>query len=242
MNHLNFSILIPTRDRPKFIRKRIQNIINTSYDMSQIDVLIAFDRDDKETHNELENIRSNKYSIYSISRDRSDHLNADYYNWLAGLSQGKYLWANGDDILINTKNWDKILKEKIDNYLIDKPDGIAYISVKEKNSQAKHPCFPLITRKSFETLNMYFHPELLTWGADRCLWELYNGVNRILHVPEVEIEHISYHDGKAPLDETARSVRERFFRDPDCHNKVCVNIIPKQIQLLKEIINGMVRK
>ena len=62
-------------------------------------------------------------------------------------------------------------------------------------------------------------------------------VRRTLFIPEVEIEHLSYHDGKAIFDETAKSVKERFFRDPNCHNKICNYVIPQQVRILEKYIN-----
>ena len=82
----------------------------------------------------------------------------------------------------------------------------------------------------------------MSWGADRCLWELYANkkINRTLYIPKIEIEHLSYHDHKAPFDDTAKSMKERFFRDPSCHTKVVLYIIPQQVKILEKAINGMV--
>jgi hypothetical protein len=115
---------------------------------------------------------------------------------------------------------------------------LAYIQVSEDGSEAKHPCFPLITKECFDLTHMYFHPQLLSWGADRCLYEIYssNEIRRVLEVSEVHIEHLSYHDGSGQYDETAKSMKERFFRDPQCHNRVSNYIIPQNIKFIKEHI------
>lgn len=232
---MKFSLLIPTRDRIHNILPLISNIKETVSNINNIEVLFICDSDDKLTFNALF-----KYRIYDnfyfLTIKRSDYLNRDYYNKLARYSSGNYLWAIADDVKFHTKNWDIILEEKIEDYLKDKKDRIAYISVKEKGSNAKHPCFPLITKEAFKALNMYFHPELMSWGADRCLHELYSAVDRTFRIEEVEIEHLSYHDGKALYDKTAQSMKERFFRDPDCHNKVVLYVLPQQIKILKGII------
>jgi hypothetical protein len=224
------SLLCPTRGRQKNIDDLRENVLNTVSDQYNIELLIKQDGDS------LIELDSRYTFIKSFIGTRSDYLNRDYYNFLAKEAQGDYLFSIGDDVRFITKDWDKILEEKIEAYLKDKPDRIAYISVSERGSQAKHPCFPLITKEAFQTIGMYFHPQLLSWGADRCLYELYSGVNRILHIPEIEIEHLSYHDGKAPRDETANSMRERFFRDPNCHNKISQDIIPNQIEELGNYI------
>ncbi len=233
---MNFSLLCPTRNRPDNILNLNTTLYNTVSNQNNIELLFKIDNDD-ETH-----FYGSWINIKKFKDIKSDYLNRDYYNFLAKESEGKYVWAIADDIRFLTKSWDKILEEKIEEYLKDKSDRIAYISVNEKGSKAKHPCFPLITREAFNVLGMYFHPQLMSWGADRCLWEVYSGVNRVLHIPEVEIEHLSYHDGKASFDDTAKSMRERFFRDPQCHNKVSEIIVPQNIKQLEKYINGMVRK
>ncbi len=230
------SILVPTRGRRGFLKSLIVSLENTIADLNSIELLIAYDKDDIMTIRDLNGIgvKNKPYSFYG--RERSDYLNTHYYNWLAKEASGNYLFAVGDDIRFLTKNWNKLLEDKIEEYLKDKPDRIVYISVNEEGSKAKHPCFPLITKEAFQVLGEYHCSELLSWGSDRILWEIYSGIGRTLHIPEISIKHLSYHDGSAPFDETAKSMKERFFRNPNAHNFVSENIVPKQIEKLKKYI------
>jgi hypothetical protein len=242
------SLICPTRNRIINVINLISNLEDTIKDFGKVELWLCADDDDKitldyfKTMDYLKSIEKLQSRIFTCTQKRSDFLNKDYYNNIANYCNGKYLFSIGDDVRFRTKGWETILIEKTEEYLKDKRDRIAYISVTERGSQAKHPCFPIITKEAFNALGMYFHPELMSWGADRCLWELYSGINRVLYVPEIEIEHLSYHDGKAPFDKTAESMRERFFRNPNCHNEVSANIIPKQIKELEKFINGMVGK
>jgi len=234
---LKFSILCPTRKRPTFIQDLIKNINDTVGNLNNVELIIIHDEDDFITGKILSETHTRGKSFYYLKRERSEYLNRDYYNYLASISSGKYLWAIGDDVRFLTKHWDILLEARIEEYLKDKKDRVGYIYVYEDKSQAKHPCFPLITKEAFKVLGMYFHPELLSWGADRCLWELYSGVDRILQIPEIHIQHFSYHDKTAEYDETAKSMRDRFFRDPNCHNKVVTDIVPGQIEFLRKYLN-----
>jgi len=227
------SLICPSKGRPNNVKRLINNIQNTVEE--KVELIFVFDIGEPHQLYEMKELPSN-IQICTLNIKHSDFLNKDYYNYGASFGLGKYFWCIGDDVKFLTKSWDKILKEKLEDYLKDKPDRIAYISVSEEKSKAKHPCFPLITSEAFKALDMYFHPDLMSWGADRCLWELYSGVDRILHIPEIEIQHLSYHDGLGEFDKTAKSMKERFFRDPNCHNKVSTNIIPQQIRFLKNYI------
>jgi hypothetical protein len=225
------SLLVPSRGRPKNIEQLRENILNTTSDIYDIELLLKLDSD-----NLYELDSRYDYFIKSHVDKRSSYLNRDYYNFLAKEGRGRYLWGLGDDCRIETKNWNILLYQKIEEYLKDKPDRIAYISVNEVDSQAKHPCFPLITKEAFQVLGEYHCSELLSWGSDRILWEIYSGIGRTLHIPEISIKHLSYHDGSAPFDETARSMKERFFRNPNCHNQVLETKVPHQIEKLKKYI------
>jgi hypothetical protein len=232
------SVLVPTRGRPRNCKRLIANIQDTVSDINNIEVLFAYDKDDSLTIRELSGIPTLNKPYKFFGKDRSDHLNRDYYNDLASKASGLYLFAIGVDVEIKTKNFDLLLEKKIEEYLKNKSDRLAYIQVSEDGSEAKHPCFPLITKECFDLTHMYFHPQLLSWGADRCLYEIYsnNDIKRILKIPEVHIEHLSYHDGSGQYDETAKSMKERFFRDPNCHNKVSNYIVPQNIKMIKEYI------
>jgi hypothetical protein len=226
------SILVPTRNRPKNVVDLLRNLEETLANPKEVEVFTMYDEGEKQWKD------STSFNFYVLEREHSDFLNRDYYNYMASISCGDYLFSMGDDVRILTRNWNTILKERIEEYLKDKPDRIVYVSFTEKNSTAKHPCFPLITRESFNALNMFFHPEIMSWGADRCIYEIYDGIDRIFHIPEIVIEHLSYHDGSGVFDSTAKSMKERFFRNPNCHNEVSTKIIPKQIEILKQIINN----
>jgi len=235
---MKFSLLCPSRLRPKQLFELYNNIVDTVTEPTEVELLIKFDLDDIVPSWIINETVGKLCKFYCGLR--SEYLQRDYYNWLAEKATGDYLWAIGDDVRFKTKGWDRFIPIRIEDYLLNKPDRIAYIYVDEEGSTALHPCFPLITKEAYKATGMYFHPELLSWGADRTLYELYEGIDRMYHIPNIEIKHLSYHDGKGIFDETAGSMKERFFRDPDCHNKVSRDIVPKQIEYLRGVINDSI--
>lgn len=226
------SVLVPSRNREQQFNKLIKNIYETVSDLNNIELLVKLDNDS------LYTLNSKDVFLKSFVSERSESLNRDYYNFLAKEARGQFLFGIGDDVKFLTKNWDKVLIEKIEAFLINKSDRIAYVSVNEKGSKATHPCFPLITREAFELLGEYHCSKLLSWGSDRILWEIYShpSINRTLHISDINIEHLSYHDGKAPYDETARSMKERFFRDPNCHNLISLYGVPQYRKRIENYI------
>lgn len=232
------SILVPTRGRPRYVKQLLHTLQDTVSDLNSIELLVAYDRDDDITIRELSGIGTKDFPVKFFSRQRSEWLNKDYYNYLAGEASGDYFFGVGDDVRFLTKDWTALLENKIEAYLTDKEDRIAYISVNEQGSKATHPCFPLITKEAFKVLGEYHCSKLMSWGSDRILWEIYAHptISRVLSVSEVSIQHLSYHDGTAPFDETARSMKERFFRDPNCHNSVSMYCVPQYRRIIENYI------
>ena len=237
---MTFSLLCPTRNRVHFVEQLFYNLEQSIAKPDNVELILMSDYDDKATYDLFQKQPTQKFQITYIRQDRSEYLNKDYYNYAATKAQGDYLWAIGDDVRFLTYFWDMKLTEKIEEIL--KPDRIGYFSVTEEGSQAKHPCFPIITKESFQALKIYFHPQLMSWGADRTLYEVYsaNSIRRCFHIPDVSINHLSYHDKKAVCDDTAKSMKERFFRDPECHNKVSMYQVPQHIKILERYINERV--
>jgi hypothetical protein len=237
---LKINLLVPTRSRPKYLKELFLNLAYTipSFRSNHIELFLKIDEDDIETKKAISILERNEYPFnwHYISNQKSDFLNRDYYNNLSSIVAEGLLWGIADDVRFFTDDWYKSLTNKVEEYLKDKPDRIAYISVNEEGSTAKHPCFPLITKEAFQVLGEYHCSELLSWGSDRILWEIYSGIGRTLHIPEISIKHLSYHDGSAPFDETAKSMKERFFRNPNAHNLISETKVPQQIEKLKKYI------
>jgi glycosyltransferase involved in cell wall biosynthesis len=246
---MKISLLVPSRNRVGSLKDMIRSVANTISNVNNVEILIAIDTDDKKSQENRESIEKTvkDLNVKTWSRAHSDYLNGDYYNWLAEKATGDYLWAIGDDVRFLSKDWDKILNIKVEAFLSNKHDRIAYITM-EDGTEASHCCFPLITKEAFKVLHMFLHPQLMSWGADRTIHEIYGhpSIMREINIPDIKLNHLSYHDKKAPFDETAKSIKERFFRDPDCHNKVSLYVVPQQIKFLAKYIeefdNGMVNK
>jgi hypothetical protein len=233
------SLLCPTRKRLWGITQLVKSLSITSKNRDNYELLVACDTDDVESINTLDSLIKEFPSINMrvFHREKSDFLNRDYYNFLAEKAEGDFLWVIADDIRFNTNNWDNKLYYHLESITYSLKDRIACFSVSEEGSQAKHPCFPIVTKEAFKVLGMILHPQLLSWGADRTIGEIYEAINRKYTISDVSITHLSYHNKTADFDSTAASMKERFFRNPNCHNEVSEKIVPQQIELLRKYIN-----
>lgn len=201
---MDFSIILASRERVSLLKNLIKSIKETASDISKIEVLVAIDDDDTDTHLETSQISKNYNFVRFESRKRSRFLNLDYINWLAtDHSTGKYLIIVNDDVEFKTKHWDDIIREKLDVYLADKPDGIVYGYIddghKNKNGLG-YCCFPLVSKAGVNASGICMPPECAAWNADAILWRIYVRIERICDLSDVKLAHFSYHNGTRDCD------------------------------------------
>jgi hypothetical protein len=190
-NGIIFSILVPTRERPEQLEAFIESVSNTAFNRSIVEILVAYDNDDKKTHLYIQKLNRRFGSLVKFySKQRSNMLNRDYFNWLQRFSNGTFLITCHDDCRFLTQSWDQILANKLKGYLSNKVDYIVYAN----------SAFPVISRNAVEILGYTVHPDFPSWGAGRYLERLFQSLNRLMPLSEIVIDHISYHTGKREKD------------------------------------------
>lgn len=113
----------------------------------------------------------------------------------------------GDDCIVKTKNWDKILI----NLLKKKEWCIAYT-----NDLLRRECLPInfvISYKLAEQLNFLAYPKLRHMFVDTYWRELGEYLDCLYYLPNVIIEHMHYTNNKANIDETYKSTADSWDED-----------------------------
>ena len=247
-----FSLLVPTRNRPDYLRAYLESIDKTVKYPSRIFVRIIYDDDDSVTHNLIPTIPNYKFKIYWHKRGRSNFINSDYYNFGCNNSfseENDYLFANADDVRYVQMEWDAIIESKIEMYCNNKPDRLVGVGVKDntpkpKPSLPQFPCFPLVTRESFNHFGFILHPTLPTWGCDYLFFLLYTGADRYLPIDDkVYMHHMGIHTKTGPKDETACHVEKVFntLKGNPKHNVDFIrdNTIPKQVDEFRKYLSNL---
>lgn len=247
---MNFSLIIPTRERINELDRLVNSIIETAYDLNLVEFIFICDNDYQPTIDKVKQIQS-AFLINSklLIRERSEFVNRDYYNFGASQSSGEFIWACADDLVFLHRGWDKLIYEKLSAYLNSINDKIVCAVIKHNthfvNEEArKIPSFPLISRETFNILGFLLHPQIPTWGADILLSDLYDNINRLYIIDEVcFLDHISHHTTKIPADGITRRYGEicAKYAVKDEHNMHFIrkNIIPEQVKNLIAYINNM---
>lgn len=215
----DFSLIAACRGRHNLLDNFIKSVFSTPKKKHSIELLIVADKDDEKTHEIARKNRLNNNDItLIIKQERTKYLNRDYINHAVNLSLGNYLWALGNDLEIMTKNWDEILRNKIETFLVDKPDRISYIYIDDdihKEGDYGGCCFPIVTREAVKTLGFLMPPELATWSADHYLWLLFKDFapNRIMNCFDVKLNHYCYHNKRLERDDISRQVEANAINE-----------------------------
>jgi len=237
---VNFSILIPTRNRVSLLKKAFSSIFSLAKDLNNIEVCVACDEDDKSIGISSELSNFNHFNIHYYFRSRSTNLVKDYYNWLAmNFATGKYLIMCNDDVEFTVQDWDKLTYEKLEDYLKDKPDRIVYGATEDleyvpfRKEENWFSCFPLLSRESVDAMGHFFDWEYSADNADITLIESFKRINRVLDLrKELIIKHISVRSGRREADSLLNTDLSLVIKPGNPENVICENV-----KALKERIN-----
>jgi glycosyltransferase involved in cell wall biosynthesis len=191
------SFLLPTRNRSDKLKTLLDSFIKTASSIDNYEVILVFDDDDVEHIKQFESIPKN-FNYKKIVMKRVGYNNLqEYYNTAALNSSGDWLWVWNDDSKMLSKDWDLIIEEYTNKFVIinpwnTRPEDSEYL---QTNS-----LFPIVPRKMVELLG-YFSP----WNHIDTYWNrLQNGLSllknefRIVHTHEREIDenlkNVVYHE------------------------------------------------
>lgn len=208
---MNFSFILPTRERPQLLSDLCNSLDSTAADKSNFEMIAAYDLDDTATCNIMPQLEARYPWFKSNGRNRSNNISKDYHNWLKDQVAGDYVIICNDDTVMRTYHWDVVAMQKITNYLSDKPDGIFYgwiaDSLLDRAGGVGYCCFPMLSKKAIEIIGYAMHPYYTGWNADIHLYRLFQSIDRVLDLSEVWIDHISYHSGKRERDATSYNMQ-----------------------------------
>jgi hypothetical protein len=109
----DISVLLPTRGRTDMLKKSILSLIESAQDPSSIELLLAFDSDDKSSlewcqANVFPELEAHGVDATVVEFAPLGYLKLhEYLNALAGLANGHWLMFWNDDAVMQTQDWDQ---------------------------------------------------------------------------------------------------------------------------------------
>lgn len=191
------SLLVPSRGRPELLRRMITSAKSCGAGMHEI--LVRLDSDDSTFR------KYDRHSVNVLKTGMTASVGV-CWNELARLAKGDWLMMGNDDLVFMSENWDCALKNRLESAWDDKI-FVAWCN-DGSNKASKRCAFPIVSRKWYETLG-YFAPECFHFlWHDTWVWDIGVKLDRLLHIPDILIEHRHFAFKKAVYDDTYRRHRE----------------------------------
>jgi len=191
------SLIMPTRERPKWVERYFQSVLDHTSNLENIELVLYIDDDDSASMD----LDCDRFRVVKIIGPR---LTMGAFNTICmKKAEGDIIVLQNDDMVIRTKGWDEMLLKFHDQ----SEDGIylAYpndLSMKEKLSVA-----PILSRRTCELLGDPF-PEPYPGGfIDYHIFDIFIrlkrlGFDRFYFINDLIIEHLHYRIGKSEYDKT----------------------------------------
>lgn len=194
---MDFSLILPSRERTELLGKFLSSVKTNTHNLNEIEVLVAVDKDDQETVYTMPTLKL-KYPFVTFHvGQRQDNFSTGYYDKLANISKGKYIWALNDDCVFTTFGWDRLALQHFTT--IQYHDGIYYCRTLDDLGKG-YPCFPMLTCGALNVQDFFFHCEFRSWGADINLHEIWSTIGRVVDCPMLTVKHLTHHNGSRERD------------------------------------------
>jgi hypothetical protein len=179
--------ICPSRGRPKILKAMVKSFNKTSHIS---DLVIYLDEDDPELenyetiieHEVLIGKRKTTTEIYNQAL--KDYPDYDFYHLI------------NDDVIYRTEAWDIAFRLK----LIQKNGGICYGN--DCLSDGVLPAFPCIDSRLARALGWLQLPALNHLYGDNVWKHIGHSLNKLFYMPEIIIEHCTWMNKKAEMDDT----------------------------------------
>lgn len=214
MSDIKISLIFPARSRIDLLDAIFDKTMSRAKYPDTIEYCVGIDHNDDSLREALVD-KCNRFNVQLLVspndvNDKNKNIHSSYYAPLSQMAKGKYVWGIGNDVEVTTENWDEILEAEIEAFLADKPDRLLYGFINHgtlnPGNMQNSSGFPVFTKEHCETVGTTVPIEINSWGADREIFEIYNGLceSRMLHLEQkVFVQHWSYHTNSRHSDDVS---------------------------------------
>jgi|SRR5882672_122417 len=205
--HARISLLVPSRGRPELLRRFLESTLARSERPDLVEVIVYADEDDPSSHGfQVEGLE-----VHTLVGPRATM--GRYNTACFEKSRGEIVVIGNDDVVIQTRGWDRILREMH----AAMQDGIYMAYPNDLFKGRGLSAFPILSRKACETLREPFPISYRGSFIDYHLLDIFkrlesHGHRRLIYLEEVAFEHMHYRTGKGDFDDTYGR-RGRFADD-----------------------------
>jgi len=201
------SLLLPTRGRAELLRRFLESVLARSERPDLVEVVAYADEDDPASHGfQVEGLE-----VRTIVGPRASM--GEYNMACFEHSRGDIVMLGNDDVVIQTRGWDRKLREMHaamqDRIYLAYPNDL----FKGRGLSA----FPILSRSTCHVLGEPFPRSYRGAFIDFHLLDIFKrlerrGHQRLIYLEDVVFEHMHYRTGKGDYDQTY-GARDRFLDD-----------------------------
>jgi len=202
------SIVVPSRNRPDNLTRLVKSLKDTSSNFDNLDIILRLDDDDKdlaEYKKRLDGYKNINILVDGKRENLSDLWDECYY-----ATKHPLVMMCADDVVFRTKNWDKILNNRMPN-----PDKTLYLAwCDDKNQGPLIPTLPIMSKAWIDSIG-YFVPR--DYVCDFCDVHIHEIARRLqkfnievmLYNKDIIIEHMHPTVAKGKWDAVYTSRRDK---------------------------------
>jgi len=233
------SFCCPSRGRPKLAKRLIDTATSTQKGETEF---LFYLNDDDPTLEEYRDLIDEKH--YTIGPNQSTCFS---WNLMCERAKHDVVMLMGDDVRVNTKNWDQLIVDEINNYkdkiLMVVPSDGRIKGTKELGSETKLwddtplPAAHFAVHKNWtNTLGFLAPVYFWHWHVDSYTQKVARKLNRCLYLPTVEFKA-----KKIMNDNAGKQIRKNFNiseRDKFVWKKVQGRILDSDVSALRNFIKS----
>jgi glycosyltransferase involved in cell wall biosynthesis len=199
--------VLPSRGRPKRLKKLLESIIVTANDIKKIEVVILLDSDDESNYTQRKFGKLNCNFFIVDPRRTMGKLNRECLY----KATGQIVFFVNDDAIFKTACWDMLLIEHISKI----PDAIYLAYPNDLFKGPKLCTFPILDRQ-FLLENLDILPDCYRGSfIDLHIMDIFKAYRsgfRIIYLKDLILEHQHYRTNKTLFDDTYKN-RDRVGDD-----------------------------
>ncbi len=193
----NFSLILPTRDRPMLVKRLFDSLTQTVGDPDQVEIVLYTDQDDIESRKISHPLLDTVKQTGPRPRKTMGNIIKDCYE----ASRGRYIMLINDDVVFHTKNWDVELLEAFSQF----PDEVALVYGKDLYYGKEMSTFPVLSRTACDLMDGICPGKYDNHCIDAHVFDTFKrlsglGHNRTVYLPNVVFEHMHYDLGASACE------------------------------------------
>lgn len=236
---MKVSILVPSRERLNLKLTLISSIITSAENINDIEIVFGIDDDDP-TKFVVEKIARAIPCVKIVNIQNNGKFIGinKIWNILAANTQSEIFGYIGDDMIFQTPEWDKMIKEEF-NELNCPKDNIKLVHCYDGHrTQDEISVNAFIHRKYYEVMGYFCREEFLINWSDQWMYQTFKAFNRVKYRPDIHIQHNHWVYGARKKDKVAdRMLSDNHDRISDklWHDLASTRI--KDVEKLSKYLN-----